>query len=1363
MFIRLPVLLGEMDPETTGRFAGQALFLILILAGALKCWRISSRPTTNRKCALSLMFVLLSFIGFACVGIMSKTVYPSSGFHVIIGLLGLAMFGLIVTALVFAILGLMEYAKQTGVYVQGKAQAIWALILSILIIFSGAIGFTNSLLKSGADGITPNQGQPGKLLNFADLNFRFRSPERPWVSVDLKQLNKDSKVSFMRRFPEAYFIIIAESLGDGSQMSSKQLAEIGKAHLESAAASNRIIEETPLRVNSLDGILVEQEAQVGNFQLFYVQWFMATNGYAYQLMGYGKSEDRHRIEGELRQMMSRFELIDPHRLAAAKSPAFTTNFISPSHFYTVDVANSAWHVFSTLKENFPEAEFGGSQGDSCFAVLPVWLGSQKIDSEALAAGLLVTMNIVYPDDDLTHRQNLNDDGGSGLQFDYKRKVDGTLFRYRIRVLHEGEFGYLAAAWTQRNQENADTVLNDALSRVKIAVPKTNVPAGRLHFSDQDRKNQGYVLNQVGLFYFKSEEYEKALPLFRAAIDADSTNTVRVNNLLLTWSRLDRPKDGLDYLNAQPRELLGKPEFRAFQAYFQSKCSLTDEAITNYAKAFSSGYRNEEDFKDYINLLITTRQYDKGIAEVEQYLKSGDSAGIRLLIANIYREKQDYGKAVSFLKAEHDKSPYNSKITRILVGTLLDAGMPNEALAYCHELLKDDDNSYAAHYLKARCEINLKWYREAKSSLEIAAKLEPSNEDVKTDLNYVSGLLGEGNNSMLKEPIDPVLLPEALTNRAAEIVPRDYAKDYGAYYSQCIKALAFKPHAEYRITDYMTIEVLDAAGVAAFSTFQMPFDPLSEGIYVNEGRVFDSSGKVLATVKASDCYVIDDTFDGKASHKKILNIPIAGLQPGCKLSLVITRRSSGRLEEFPFLSHSFSRSFPALTSGVFLQGNASGLKTRSTPGIKRENLRDGIYWYTNKPMVARWEPLQPPADTFLPMLWVADDTLQWVGLATNYLVSINDRLQPDESLRLKAQQLVGSLKDSPSQVAVLSRYVQTNCTYKAIEFGRHARIPNKAADTLRNSYGDCKDHAVLLQQLLKCAGVPANLALVSIQEPVQSDLPSLDQFDHMIVEVRQNDGERFIDCTDKGSDLTVSPPAGLAEHQALVLDPTNPHLTKISAYPDNASSIEVQQHVSLLGTADLSVDETISLTGVHGAYLRDYLRSFSPAYRQENLQRDMGMADTVMSRFEVEALETPNRPLQVRCSFVLKNKFHQTQDGLVGTLRGGFERYYLSTVPVASRLTPFETTVPLQLRSQIVFEPPKGYHVVEKSEPTHNLNSRFITFQARQQLEDGRLNLTFQCQQPVGQYGAADYSSYLDALAQVQSSMDHEVVLRADGH
>ena len=246
-------------------------------------------------------------------------------------------------------------------------------------------------------------------------------------------------------------------------------------------------------------------------------------------------------------------------------------------------------------------------------------------------------------------------------------------------------------------------------------------------------------------------------------------------------------------------------------------------------------------------------------------------------------------------------------------------------------------------------------------------------------------------------------------------------------------------------------------------------------------------------------------------------------------------------------------------------------------------------------------------------------------------------------------------------------MQTNCTYKAIEFCRHSRISQKAADTLRNSYGDCKDHAVLLEQMLNCAGIPANLALISTEDPLETDLPSLDQFNHMIVAVQQNGFERFIDTTDKGSDQVAALPIGLAEHYALVLNLTNPHLTKLSAYSNDASCINVQQHVTLLEKTDLSIEQTIALTGVHGAYLRDYLQGLQPTYRQEFLQREMGMADAAISRCEIESLANPSQPLKIKCSFTLKNRFRKTQNGLTGSMHGGIERYYLSTQPVNNRL------------------------------------------------------------------------------------------------
>jgi hypothetical protein len=39
---------------------------------------------------------------------------------------------------------------------------------------------------------------------------------------------------------------------------------------------------------------------------------------------------------------------------------------------------------------------------------------------------------------------------------------------------------------------------------------------------------------------------------------------------------------------------------------------------------------------------------------------------------------------------------------------------------------------------------------------------------------------------------------------------------------------------------MWARILDASGVAALSSIQVPFDPLNEQVFVNEVRVMDSS-------------------------------------------------------------------------------------------------------------------------------------------------------------------------------------------------------------------------------------------------------------------------------------------------------------------------------------------------------------------------------------------------------------------------------------------------------------------------------------------------------------------------------------------
>jgi hypothetical protein len=177
---------------------------------------------------------------------------------------------------------------------------------------------------------------------------------------------------------------------------------------------------------------------------------------------------------------------------------------------------------------------------------------------------------------------------------------------------------------------------------------------------------------------------------------------------------------------------------------------------------------------------------------------------------------------------------------------------------------------------------------------------------------------------------------------------------------------------------------------------------------------------------------------------------------------------------------------------------------------------------------------------------------------------------------------------------LARYVQTNYTYKALEFGRRARLPHTTAEILRNQYGDCKDHALLLQQLLEASGIPARLALVRTQGKVCKELPSLDQFDHMVVFLPAFRNGFFIDCTDKGSDLGQAVPLGLAGKEALILDAVNPRFVTIPDYPEGSSLLQVRREVRITNGTDVAVHEVLRLKGYNGSTLRAYFKQLHPA-------------------------------------------------------------------------------------------------------------------------------------------------------------------------
>lgn len=135
MSSNVPIMLGGMNAEGFGQVAASVFIpACLILLGVSKCYTISLRPSTNRKCALALMFALLALLGSFFLSAINKYLSGTQCYYASNLVALIASIGLAVTALVLGIKGLRDFSRSPGQYIQGRAQARWAIAISTFFI-----------------------------------------------------------------------------------------------------------------------------------------------------------------------------------------------------------------------------------------------------------------------------------------------------------------------------------------------------------------------------------------------------------------------------------------------------------------------------------------------------------------------------------------------------------------------------------------------------------------------------------------------------------------------------------------------------------------------------------------------------------------------------------------------------------------------------------------------------------------------------------------------------------------------------------------------------------------------------------------------------------------------------------------------------------------------------------------------------------------------------------------------------------------------------------------------------------------------------------------------------------------------------
>lgn len=1353
-------LVNMDDPEVIGKIVGAIFWGIVVLIGMIKCILISRRDTTSTLCVSSLTLILCAYLVSSFIAVL-KNIFSGPLVAMVALLLAMLVVACAVAGLTLGIVGLAGYGRgyvrdgQTREYQQGRTQAKWGIALSVLFMVSFSIALV-SIVSGRTQRATATrlaQDASGGNYVFEDKNFQLCMPADQWMKLDAKTFMEDSSLMLRRRNPEIYVSVIAEQLGVEMGLTTEKLVDIAKSNLKSVSPQARISANVLDPHNGMLGQRFTVDATIGVIDFAYEYWCYSGNGYSYQVLAWSKQAEKDRLHQAADQVFSSFELIDPDRryYSSGSNPYGVHD--SGIFAYTVNLERTDWCNWENMEETDTLPETGGHHpSDAWFSITPVLLPVPGVSIDFVRQGFLNLYQIT--DDNITKPvEPVKTAGLDGCTYSLTNGDN----RYIEQVLMLSNCAYLVSVWCAEDDADALPQLSkevfDALSFSGDGIRLDAMD----HLPAEQIPKQAKMINHIGLAYYNVGRYPDAREWFNAATRCDPSNASYFGNVLAAYCQMNQYEEGLGFLQAANEDAPKDGQtVKSWEASLLLGAGKVEEAMSVYEKLFASGYRDDEDFETWTDLRTDNGDWE-GLDQVfSDYMAKDPSVLLRIHQMDLYWKKGDYQKVVDLTKESEAKYGFSPDIAYWAIDAYQELGLNKDALDVCNELLKRNFSSVDTYLEKAVSEYRLKWHRQSKESLEVALKLNPHNEDVKEWLQLVSAELGEGDNSVLKEAIDPVAVPEGLNALLNLVVPKDFGSDFGAYYERKLVLWDFEKGKRLRRTDVQHIKLLDDAGVSVFSSLEYSFNPLSQNIFVNTLLVKNGQGQIVSRGVVKDYYVADDISDGLVSEDKRLVIPVPGLQPGYSMEIEVTRDYPSPSDDFYFEIHYLVADFPVLHSAVYLTGAAADVSAIGLNGVEMQRLEEGSLWMNKAPSSYRWESRQSPVERFVPGVVLGPKEASWELCANRYIEKIEERLGSAESIQSKAGELIAGCEGNDEKYRAIVDWVRSVFTYKPLEFGRSASMPDCAADTLSYRYGDCKDLAVLLMEMLDVAGIESELALVT-SDDVFPEMPTTDQFNHMIVYVKDLHGGFFVDPTDQEADAFLAVPAGLQKRHALVLDRQHPRLEVIPEYKNDSSMCSIQRTVAVDGELAQLTDR-IALQGYYASWMRAMLKEEKKINWVKWFQQHVVdfVPDLEVVSVSASNVSEPQKELVIDISYVLRHAISRAQKRLSVRMPSIWVGYYVSAQPVPDRKNPFSLTYPFSMELTMKVNLPEGYELDASVWSESSGESPFLDWESG--IKDP-LTGRFSCTLKPGEFTATQYADYVVAVdaAVKAAKLDVELV------
>lgn len=1227
----------------------------------------------------------------------------------------------------------------------------------VLVTFTFLTFFSFQNLFSDSPKATPtaDNNARGKGLSFEEENYKFNLTENsPYQKMLFHHfINEDA--DFVLTDPKAniHFYVISDKFGIDLDYLYKDYAEEIKDNFVITSDEVTVKEEVLTDIDRLTGKRISLIQKTAGTSYIYDIRTFNHNGIYYQLITYcWESKGFKKLKEEADYLTQKFKIIDKEKEYYSEDVEVLEEYKSANAPLDLEFKNKKlWFMWSDFKDDCPESEFAGNtiNTNQRFCISSIFYDSKIHSDEAIANAFIREFSLKLSDEQFSIVKKIDGKPFRSYKLKATKDIDGDKFDYYFDIYFADNVAFAINFWGKSGTgetESAYKALHDA---VKFTDRKVKLDWDNL--TDSQILTQSLLHNSLGLVYYRQEDYEKAASCFERAFNADKEFINAATNYFWSLSKIKGIPKILETLEKHPH-LLRIPEPVAWKAFCLKETKRFDESIAAYKTLFEfEGYDNEPDCLDYSRLLLDKNMTEQLDTFLEKYLSTERAQSTYHQLCKLLIEFNQLKKAENILNSLPEDYSKTIETRRLYLRFYIANGNYNKADDHFKKLLKDGHRDRQTLYTGADLYYDIGWYHKAKNTLNELLKVAPNDQEAKKLLDLTLGHLGEGNKGGTINPISPVALPDELQALTKNITLSE-TNDSDIHYHYFLTSYSFKDK-RVKKTIYRKYKLKTSTGVKNNATLYFNFNSNSSKIYVNKLTVTDPDG--VKTVHSDrNAFYLKDTDDDLATEEKTLCMPVSSLQPGCVVEYVITEEKRANYDDFPYKRKWLCLTVPYEKIAVSISGDIDKISHKLiNSDLKVIKKTNELIFNSNDKIVYKSESHDALAETNYPLLILGSKTLTWEHEVTDYLNKIKQKLVPSDTLKDLVNKVTEKEKNTEGKIQALISYIQKNITYQGIEFGSRGIIPDTPLKVLNQKYGDCKDMAVLLHQMLKVLNIKSTLTLVSTDNIIHTDIPSMDQFNHMILYINQID--KFVDCTVKNANLLTVGNTYMHGSKALLLDDEKSGFKTIPYYEVNTKAVSVKRNMKLIENDEIDVNEEVTLTGYYAYFLRNSLLKTAIKDRKEKV-RDWINYYPEIEDFSLDILNLDNymENLVLKMNYRIKRAIKTLDGEKSATLETPWLYFYVSSKKIEDKFNPVKFYYDFSFSSVVEFDC-GGLAILKSEIPEISKKMSYFEGTVSAIADKNRLVIKSDCLKKRGTYPAESYADFYEATKEyINKSAGH---------